>query len=88
MKNSIVNEVLHFVITAAKRFKQHVLELLNPETPSYKTSASVVPLFAIFAVAASDRQGLFWLSIACMLFFIAIAVAQYGVFSKNKNKAS
>lgn len=84
MKNSIITETLHLAGAAANRFKQHIIELLSPTTPSYKTSASTVPLFAILAVAAGDKQGLFWMSIAFMLFFTAIAVAQYGFFSKLK----
>jgi hypothetical protein len=64
--------------------KKHVLELLNPQTPSYKTSFTAIPLFLILAFSSGDRHALFWISMACVVFFSLVAVAQYGFFSRSR----
>lgn len=84
MKNNILTEVLNYVGVAARKIKQHIVELMSPETPSYKTSATAAPFFAILAATAGERATLFWISLLCMLFFILLAVSQYGVFSKTR----
>ena len=84
MKNNIFSEIINIGGVIAKRIKQHISELMKPETPSYKTSASAVPFFAVLAAASGDRHTLFWISVACTLFFTILAISQYGLFSRSK----
>ena len=86
MKNPVLSEIARVATIVFKHAKNHVVELLNPETPSYKTSLTVIPLFAILAFSAGDRHSLFWISMACMLFFALVAVAQYGFFSRTRRR--
>jgi hypothetical protein len=82
--NNVFSEIANIAGMVFRRIKSHVSELLNPETPSYKTSLTVIPLFAIIAFASGDRHSLFWISFACMVFFAVVAIAQYGFFSRRK----
>ncbi len=84
MKNKTFSDLSAFAFAIARFIKRHVLELTSPETPSYKTSASVIPIFAILAFAAGDKQTLFWIATISFLFFAILAVFQYGYFSKSK----
>jgi|GEM_PF-3878676 hypothetical protein len=86
MKNNFLTEARKISGIVFNYLKNHVMELLNPETPSYKTSMTVVPFFGVLALAAGDRTSLFWISISCLLFFSIIAFAQYR-FARNKRNA-
>jgi len=85
MKNQIFTDISHFAGIAFRNVKKHVLELLNPETPSFKTSITAIPFFLLLAMTAGDRYWLFWVAMLGVVFFTVLAVFQYGVFSRKSN---
>lgn len=56
----------------------HLLELFNPQTPSYKTSATAAVLFAFIILLSGEKLAIFWLGVICCGFFSLLAIKQYG----------
>jgi hypothetical protein len=57
----------------------HVSELFNPQTPSYKTSLTAAILFGIAALFSGERYSLFWMTLICCLFFGVLSLKQFGL---------
>lgn len=56
----------------------HLTELLNPQTPSYKTSTTAAVLFGIVMLFSGENHSLFWIALLCCGFFSVAAVKQCG----------
>lgn len=61
-----------------RKLGSHLIELFQPETPSYKTSITAAILFGIVALFTGEKYALFWLAVTCCGFFVALAAKQYG----------
>lgn len=62
----------------------HIAELFNPQTPSYKTSLTAAILFGIVALFTGERYSLFWMSLIFCVFFGVLAVKQFGLSNLMK----
>lgn len=78
------NTVIDFAKNAFRHIGNHVSELFNPQTPSYKTSLTAAILFGLVALFSGEKYSLFWMTLSCCIFFGALAVKQFGLSNLMK----
>jgi len=78
------NTVTDIAKKVFRHLSNHVSELLNPQTPSYKTSITAAILFGVIALFSGEKYSLFWMTLTCCIFFGVLAMKQFGLSNLMK----